>query len=52
MVRPYGDYYQVLGEAYVQGLMDGEAITALESGQHATLPSGRKGSSRIVSKPH
>ena len=35
-VRPCGDRFQVLGEAYVQGLMDGEAIDALEEGKYAT----------------
>ena len=36
VIRPFGDCYQVLGEAYVQGLMDGEVIAALEVGQCAT----------------
>ncbi|CAA9964978.1 HET domain containing protein [Pyrenophora teres f. maculata] len=35
-IRPCGDRFQVLGEAYVQGLMDGEAIDALREGKHAT----------------
>jgi hypothetical protein len=35
-IRPYGEFYQILGEAYVQGLMDGEVITALEAGQYTT----------------
>jgi hypothetical protein len=35
-IRPLGDRYQVLGEAYVQGLMDGEAITTLEEGKYET----------------
>jgi hypothetical protein len=35
VLRPRGDHYQVLGEAYVQGFMDGEAITALKEGKYA-----------------
>jgi hypothetical protein len=31
-IRSMGRYYQVLGEAYVQGLMDGEALRFLEDG--------------------
>ncbi|KAG0647969.1 Heterokaryon incompatibility protein [Hyphodiscus hymeniophilus] len=34
-IRPCGGYFQVLGEAYIQGLMDGEALDFLESGQCA-----------------
>jgi len=34
VIRPYRRYYRVLGEAYVQGLMDGEAIGALEAGKY------------------
>jgi hypothetical protein len=33
VIRPHGHYFQVLGEAYIQGLMDGEALEFLESGQ-------------------
>jgi hypothetical protein len=36
VIRPYGNYFQVLGEAYVQGIMDGEAVEFLESGQCET----------------
>jgi hypothetical protein len=32
MVRPCGRYYQVLGEAYVQGMMGGEAMALLGKG--------------------
>ncbi|KAH8904687.1 hypothetical protein BR93DRAFT_882710 [Coniochaeta sp. PMI_546] len=32
VVRPCGQHFQVLGEAYVQGLMDGEAMTLLRKG--------------------
>jgi hypothetical protein len=32
IVRPYGEYFQVVGEAYVQGIMDGESMVFLESG--------------------
>jgi hypothetical protein len=33
VIRPQGNFFQVLGEAYVQGLMDGEALEFLKSGQ-------------------
>lgn len=33
VIRPHGNCFQVLGEAYVQGFMDGEALEFLESGQ-------------------
>ncbi|KAL5329485.1 hypothetical protein ACEPPN_002999 [Leptodophora sp. 'Broadleaf-Isolate-01'] len=33
VVRPHGEYYQVLGEAYIHGLMDGEGLRFLESNQ-------------------
>lgn len=33
IIRPHGDVFQVLGEAYIQGLMDGEAMQFLEIGQ-------------------
>ncbi|KAJ5030042.1 heterokaryon incompatibility protein-domain-containing protein [Bipolaris maydis] len=36
VIRPCGEDYLVLGEAYVQGLMDGEVIAALESGKYTT----------------
>jgi hypothetical protein len=32
-IRPMGGYFQVLGEAYVQGLMDGEALRFLGDGK-------------------
>ena len=32
-IRPMGLYFQVLGEAYIQGLMDGEALKFLEHGK-------------------
>jgi hypothetical protein len=32
IVRPDGDYYLLVGEAYVQGLMDGEAMQDLDAG--------------------
>lgn len=31
VVRPYGEHFQVVGEAYVQGQMEGEALQLLES---------------------
>jgi hypothetical protein len=31
---PDGEQYQVLGEAYVQGLMDGEAMVELRRGRY------------------
>ncbi|KAF2434246.1 HET-domain-containing protein [Tothia fuscella] len=33
VIRPYGTHFLVVGEAYVQGLMDGEAMTLLERGK-------------------
>ncbi|KAH8659225.1 heterokaryon incompatibility protein-domain-containing protein [Tricladium varicosporioides] len=33
VVRSQNGYFQVLGEAYIHGLMDGEALAFLESGQ-------------------
>ena len=33
VVRPQGGYHQVLGEAYIHGLMDGESIRHLQEGQ-------------------
>ena len=33
VIRPRGRRFQVIGEAYIQGLMDGEAITFLRAGQ-------------------
>ena len=33
VIRPHGKLFQVVGEAYVQGLMDGEAMKFLESGE-------------------
>lgn len=35
VVRPRGDRWQVVGEAYVQEAMDGEALVLLESGECA-----------------
>ncbi|KAK4445126.1 heterokaryon incompatibility protein [Podospora aff. communis PSN243] len=32
VIRPHGSCFQVIGEAYVQGLMDGEAMTLVVSG--------------------
>ncbi|KAK4455193.1 hypothetical protein QBC34DRAFT_391761 [Podospora aff. communis PSN243] len=32
VIRPRGDLFEVTGEAYVQGFMDGEALELLESG--------------------
>jgi hypothetical protein len=34
VIRPYGKLFKVVGEAYVQGLMDGEAMKFLESGEY------------------
>lgn len=34
VIRPYGEHFQVVGDAYIQGLMDGEAIEFLESGRY------------------
>jgi Heterokaryon incompatibility protein (HET) len=31
VIRPHGPYFQILGEAYVQGFMDGEAIDDLKT---------------------
>ncbi|KAF2640327.1 HET-domain-containing protein [Massarina eburnea CBS 473.64] len=33
VIRPRGPHFQVLGEAFVQGLMDGEAMEGLELGK-------------------
>jgi hypothetical protein len=33
VIRPYGSHFHVLGEAYIHGLMDGEALGLLESGK-------------------
>lgn len=33
VIRPYGQLFKVVGEAYVQGLMDGEAMGLLEAGR-------------------
>jgi len=32
VIRPHGQYFLVVGEAYVQGLMDGEALDFLNAG--------------------
>ena len=32
VIRPVGDKFMVVGEAYVQGFMDGEALALTESG--------------------
>jgi hypothetical protein len=32
VIRPHGKLFKVVGEAYIQGLMDGEAMNFLESG--------------------
>ncbi len=34
VIRPHGECYQVLGEGYVQGLMDGEVLAWLDNGKH------------------
>jgi hypothetical protein len=34
VIRPHGDTFQMLGEAYVQGLMDGEAMRKLADGHY------------------
>ena len=31
VIRPAGKYFLVVGEAYVQGIMDGEVMKALET---------------------
>jgi hypothetical protein len=31
VIRPHGRYFQVVGDAYLQGLMDGEALKSLET---------------------
>jgi hypothetical protein len=36
VIRPHGSYFQVLGEAYVQGLMDGEAMELFGAGKFDT----------------
>jgi hypothetical protein len=33
-IRPRGNYYQVLGEAYVHGMMDGEAMDDIDQGKY------------------
>jgi len=33
VIRPYGSHFRVLGEAYIHGLMDGEALGLLELGE-------------------
>lgn len=33
VIRPYGQHFQVIGEAYIQGLMDGEGIEFLNDGK-------------------
>lgn len=35
VVRPCGEKFQVLGEGYLDGLMDGEALEMVESGRFA-----------------
>jgi len=34
LIRPLGQQFQVLGEAYVQGMMEGEALELLEVGRY------------------
>ena len=34
VIRPYGEYYQVLGEGYLQGLMEGEALAFPKIGNY------------------
>jgi hypothetical protein len=36
VIRPLGSYFLVIGEAYVHGLMDGEALEWLESSKHTS----------------
>jgi hypothetical protein len=33
VIRPHGEHFQVIGEAYVQGVMDGEAVDFLKNGK-------------------
>ena len=33
ILRPSGDHYNLVGESYVHGLMDGEVIEAMERGE-------------------
>ena len=33
LLRPKNNFYHLVGECYVHGIMDGEAITMLEAGQ-------------------
>lgn len=33
LLRPKSDFYHPVGECYVRGIMDGEAIMMLEAGQ-------------------
>lgn len=33
VIRPHGEHFKVVGEAYVQGLMEGEGMKFLESGR-------------------
>jgi hypothetical protein len=33
VIRPYGEHFKVVGEAYVQGIMDGEAMELFETGK-------------------
>jgi hypothetical protein len=33
-IRPVGEAFQILGETFVQGLMDGKAMRDLENGEH------------------
>ncbi|KAH6714494.1 hypothetical protein BKA61DRAFT_673814 [Leptodontidium sp. MPI-SDFR-AT-0119] len=33
VIRPNGDYFKVIGEAYVQGIMEGEAMDFLKEGK-------------------
>jgi hypothetical protein len=33
VISPQGEYFQVVGEAYVQGLTEGEAMEVLKTGQ-------------------
>jgi hypothetical protein len=36
VLRPYGEYYMLVGEAYVHGFMNGEALKLLEKGELKT----------------
>ena len=37
VLRRHGDMYRVIGESYVDGIMDGELMEATERGKHKEL---------------